>query len=109
MLAAMWLFDRTGSGCAFVAGIASALAAQTRFTSLFVFVYFAADSFFSGVKFRRLLWLAAGAAIAMPPYLFWVRWNYGSFFHSFALASRITTEWTAPPPASFYFASIPQL
>ena len=109
MLAAMWLFDRTGIRSPFVAGIASALAAQTRFTSLFVFVYFAVDSFFSGVKFRRLLWLVAGAAIAMAPYLFWIRWNYGSFFHSFALASRITTEWTALVPATFYFAAIPQI
>jgi 4-amino-4-deoxy-L-arabinose transferase-like glycosyltransferase len=109
MLAAMWLSDRTGSRSAFVAGIASALAAQTRFTSLFVFVYFAADSVFSGAKFRRLLWLVTGAAIAMAPYLIWVRWNYGSFFYPFAFASRITTEWTAPVPASFYFVAIAQI
>jgi 4-amino-4-deoxy-L-arabinose transferase-like glycosyltransferase len=109
MLAAMWLSDSTGTGAAFMAGIASALAAQMRFTSLFVFVYFAADAFFSGLKFRRLLWLLAGAVVAMAPYLIWVRWNYGSFFHSFALASRITTEWTAPVPARFYCAAIPQI
>jgi 4-amino-4-deoxy-L-arabinose transferase-like glycosyltransferase len=109
MLAAMWLFDRTGIGSAFMAGIASALAAQMRFTSLFVFAYFIVDAFFSEPKFRRLFWLVAGAVLAMAPYLIWVRWNYAGFFYSFALASRITTEWTAPVPASFYFAAIPQI
>ena len=45
----------------------------------------------------------------MAQYLIWVRWNYGDFCHSFALASRITTKWIAPVPASFYFAGIPQI
>jgi 4-amino-4-deoxy-L-arabinose transferase-like glycosyltransferase len=109
MVGAMWLFDRRSTRSAFMAGVSSSLAALMHFTSLFVFVYFAADAFFSGLRVRRLLWLIVGATIAMAPYLIWARWNYGSFFHTFALASRITTEWTAPVPASFYMAAIREI
>ncbi len=106
MLGAMWLFDRPTTRSAFVAGVSCALAALMHFTSLFVFGYFAADAFFSGFKWRRLFWLAVGAIVAISPYLMWTRRNYGSFFYTFAFASRITTEWTAPVPARYYVHAI---
>src|SRR5207249_2140410 len=48
MLAAMWLFDKPGPRFAILAGAAYALAVQTRFTSLFLIVYFALDASLSG-------------------------------------------------------------
>ena len=99
MLGALWLFDRGSARSAFMAGVSAALSALLHFTSLFTFVYFATDAFFSGLKFRRLFWLTGGAVVAMAPYLAWTWWNYGNPFYTFAFASRITTEWTAPVPA----------
>src|SRR5260221_9372025 len=106
MLGAMWLFDKPGARYAFLSGIVYALAIQTRFTSLFLFVYFALDTVLSPKKIRSLAFLLAGAAVAIAPYLIWIRWNYGSFFFPFVQARRIVTEWTAPVPAGFYWEAL---
>lgn len=109
MLAAMWLFDRPRLASALGAGVTSSLAVQTRFTSLFVLTYFAADSLFAGVRWRRLVCVAAGALVAIAPYLLWMQWTYGNALHGFEHARRITTEWTAPIPAGFYFDALTQI
>ena len=109
MLAAMWLFDKPGARYAFLSGILYALAIQTRFTSLFLIVYFALDAVLSPKKIRSMAFLLAGAAAAIAPYLVWIRWNYGSFFFPFVQARRIVTEWTAPVPASFYWDALLQV
>lgn len=101
MFASMWLFAKPDAWSALLAGVVFALAIQTRFTSLFLVIYFALDAA-SRERRQSLLYMSAGAAAAIAPYLLWVRWRYGSFFYSFALARRIVTEWTAPVPSSFY-------
>ena len=103
MLAAMWLFDKPGPRFAILAGAAYALAVQTRFTSLFLIVYFALDASLSLKKLRQLAILGVAAGVTIAPYLIWVRWNYGSFLFPFVLARRIVTEWTAPVASGFYF------
>ena len=109
MLAAMWLFDKPGVRYAFLSGVIYALAIQTRFTSLFLLVYFALDTALSPKKMRSLAFLLAGAAAGVAPYLIWARWNYGSFFFPFVQARRIVTEWTASVPASFYWEALLQV
>lgn len=109
MLAAMWLFDKPGARYAFLSGLIYALAIQTRFTSLFLFVYFALDALLSPKKIRSLAFLLAGTVVAIGPYLIWIRWNYGSFFFPFVQARRIVTEWTAPVPAGFYWEALLQV
>jgi hypothetical protein len=109
MLAAMWLFDKPGTRFALLAGVIYALAVQTRFTSLFLVVYFALDTIASPRKLWRAAWLSLGGALTIIPYLIWLRWNYGSFFYPFALARRIVTEWTAPVPARFYLDALPEI
>jgi len=106
MLAAMWLFDKPGPRFAMLAGATYALAIQTRFTSLFLIVYFALDASLSLKKLRQLVILVVAAGVTIAPYLIWVRWNYGSFLFPFVLARRIVTEWTAPVPARFYFDAV---
>src|SRR5256885_275690 len=69
MLASMWLFDKPGARYAFLSGIIYALAIQTRFTSLFLIVYFVLDAILSPKKIRSLAFLLAGAAVAIAPYL----------------------------------------
>ena len=109
MLAAMWLFDKPGARYACLAGIVYALAVQTRFTSLFLIVYFVLDTAFSPGKFRNLTILLAAAAAAMIPYLAWAQSRFGSFYFPFAHARRIVTEWTAPVPAGFYWDALVQV
>ena len=106
MLAAMWLFDKPGPRFAILAGAAYALAVQTRFTSLFLIVYFALDASLSLKKLRQLAILVVAAGVTIAPYLIWVRWNYGSFLFPFVLARRIVTEWTAPVAPRFYFDAV---
>jgi len=106
MLAAMWLFDKPGPRFAILAGAAYALAVQTRFTSLFLIVYFALDASLSREKLRQLAILVVAAGVTIAPYLVWVRWNYGSFLFPFVLARRIVTEWTAPVASGFYFDAV---
>jgi len=106
MLAAMWLFDKPGPRFAILAGAAYALAVQTRFTSLFLIVYFALDASLSLKKLRQLAILVVAAGVTIAPYLIWVRWNYGSFLFPFILARRIVTEWTAPVASGFYFDAV---
>jgi 4-amino-4-deoxy-L-arabinose transferase-like glycosyltransferase len=106
MLAAMWLFDKPGPRFAILAGAAYALAVQTRFTSLFLIVYFALDASLSLKKLRQLAILVVAAGVTIAPYLIWVRWNYGSFLFSFVLARRIVTDSTAPVAARFYFDAV---
>jgi 4-amino-4-deoxy-L-arabinose transferase-like glycosyltransferase len=103
MLAAMWLFDKPGRRFALLAGATYALAVQTRFTSLFLIVYFALDAGLSPRKIRQLAILVVAAGVTIAPYLIWARWNYGSFLFPFVLARRIVTEWTAPVASRFYF------
>ncbi len=110
MLAAMWLFDKPGPRFAILAGATYALAIQTRFTSLFLIVYFALDASLSPQKkLRQLVILVVAAGITIAPYLIWIRWNYGSFLFPFVLARRIVTERTAPVPARFYFDAVLQI
>jgi 4-amino-4-deoxy-L-arabinose transferase-like glycosyltransferase len=106
MLAAMWLFDRRGVRNAFLSGIVCALAIQTRFTSLFLLVYFALDAALSSGKIRNLAVLLAGVAVAIAPYLAWVQWHYGTYFFPFVHARMIVTEWTAPVPAALYWEGL---
>jgi len=109
MLAAMWLFDKPGLRFALLAGAVYALAIQTRFTSLFLICYFALDATLSPKKLRNLALLLAGAAVTITPYLFWLRWNYGSFFFPFVMARRIVTEWTALVPTRFYWNALTEI
>jgi 4-amino-4-deoxy-L-arabinose transferase-like glycosyltransferase len=110
ILAAMWIFDKPGARFALLSGVASALAVQTRFTSLFVFVYFGLDTILSyRKKMRSLALLGIGAAVTIAPYLIWVKWNYGSFFHPFVIARMITDKWTVPVPSRFYYDGLLQI
>ena len=103
LLAAMWLFDKPGVRFAFLSGVVSALAVQTRFTSMFVFVYFALVAILPPRKMRSLAFLSVGALAAIAPYLLWVQWNYGNFLHPFDHGRRMVTEWSAPVPSGFYW------
>jgi 4-amino-4-deoxy-L-arabinose transferase-like glycosyltransferase len=106
MLAAMWLFDGSRASSALLAGVAYALAIETRFTSLFLIVYFLLELAVRPKRLARLVLLGAGATVTLAPYLVWLKWQYGSFFYPFVLARRIVQEWTAPVPASFYFEGV---
>jgi 4-amino-4-deoxy-L-arabinose transferase-like glycosyltransferase len=106
MLAAMWLFDKSGAPFALLAGVAYALSIETRFTSLFLVLYFLLEVALSPKKFRQLMLLGVGAATTLAPYLIWLKWKYDSFFYPFILARRIVQEWTAPVPARFYFEGV---
>jgi 4-amino-4-deoxy-L-arabinose transferase-like glycosyltransferase len=106
MLAAMWLFDLSGKGSALLAGVTYALAIETRFTSLFLMLYFLLELAASPRRLARLVLLGVGAAATLAPYLLWLKSRYGSFFYPFVLARRIVQEWTAPVPASFYFDGV---
>ncbi len=106
MLAAMWLFDKSGAPFALLAGVAYALSIETRFTSLFLMLYFLLEVALSPRKFRQLVLLGVGAAASLGPYLIWLKWKYDSFFYPFVLARRIVQEWTAPVPARFYFEGV---
>jgi 4-amino-4-deoxy-L-arabinose transferase-like glycosyltransferase len=106
MLAAMWLFDKPHLRFAFLSGVLAALAVQTRFTSLFVFIYFVLDAALSPKKMRSLALLIVGAVVGIVPYLIWVQWTYGDFLHPFVWARRITDEWTVPVPAGFYYRGL---
>jgi hypothetical protein len=109
MLAAMWLFDRSGAPFALFAGVAYALSIETRFTSLFLMLYFLLEVALSPKKFRQLALLGVGAAASLAPYLIWLKWKYDSFFYPFVLARRIVQEWTAPVPARFYFEGVREI
>ena len=106
MLAAMWLFDMTGARAAFSAGVAYGLAVETRFTSIFLALYFLLEAGFAPERFRRLVWLGLGAAATLAPYLVWLKVTYGAFLYPFLMARRIVEEWTAPMPAQFYFQTV---
>ena len=106
MLAAMWLFEKRGAPFALLAGVAYALSIETRFTSLFLMLYFFLEVALSAKKFRQLVLLGVGAAASLAPYLIWLKWKYDSFFYPFVLARRIVQEWTAPVPARFYFEGV---
>lgn len=102
MLLAMWLFDKPGERSAALSGVAYSLAIQTRYTSIFLVVYFVLDAIIAPRKLRQLILMGAAAALALTPYLIWNQWTFGSMLHPFLLARRIVTEWTAPVPALFY-------
>ena len=102
MLAAMWLHGRQGILPALFTGVLFALAVQTRFTSLFLGLYFASAVVFFHSQLRRLAWLSLGFAVTLMPYLIWNHLNFGDFLHPFAHARRIVTEFNLPVPASFY-------
>jgi 4-amino-4-deoxy-L-arabinose transferase-like glycosyltransferase len=106
MLAAMWLFDKSAARYALLAGVGYALAVETRFTSLFLLLYFLLEVAWAPRSFPRLVLLGIGAAATLAPYLVWLKGRYGSFFYPFVLARRIVHEWTAPVPASFYFEGV---
>jgi 4-amino-4-deoxy-L-arabinose transferase-like glycosyltransferase len=109
MLAAMWLFDKSGAPFALLAGVAYALSIETRFTSLFLMLYFLLEVAWSPRKLRQLVLLGVGAAASLAPYLIWLKWKYDSFFYPFVLARRIVQEWTAPVAASFYFEGVREI
>lgn len=109
LLAAMWLFDKHGARYACCAGVIFALAIQTRFTALFLLLYFMLEAVFSPRKTRQLTLLLVATVAAMTPYLIWAELRLGSFYFPFAHARRIVTEWTAPVPAGFYWDALLQV
>ncbi len=109
MLCAMWLYDKPGVRFAVLAGVAYSLAIQTRYTSLFLGLYFLLDTVVAPQKARNFLAWGVAAAAALAPYLLWNQFAFGWFLHPFAIARRIVTEWTAPMPASFYFDALAQI
>jgi 4-amino-4-deoxy-L-arabinose transferase-like glycosyltransferase len=109
MLAAMWLFDRPGARSALLAGVVFSLAVQTRYTSLFLALYFVLDVIATQRKLPHLL-LAGGAAIlVVAPYLLWNYLRFGSPVFPFELAKRIVREWTALVPPVFYFRAMREI
>ncbi len=106
MLAAMWLGELPGTRSALAAGLASGLAVLTRFTSLFVLPYFALSTIVARRGIARLACVGVAAGVTILPYLVWVRARFESPFYTFEHARRITTEWTAPVPAAFYFEAL---
>ncbi len=109
LLAAMWLFDKHGARYACGAGVMFALAIQTRFTALFLLLYFILEAVFSPRKTRQLTLLLVATVAAMTPYLIWAQLRLGSFYFPFAHARRIVTEWTAAVPAGFYWDALLQV
>jgi 4-amino-4-deoxy-L-arabinose transferase-like glycosyltransferase len=109
MLAAMWAFDKDRPGFLLLSGVLYGLAVETRFTSLFLLVYFALQAVFVQRRPGRLAWWAVAAAATIAPYLIWIRLRYGDYLHPFILARRIVTEWTAPVPARFYVDALVEI
>lgn len=106
MLAAMWAFEKPGTRFLLLSGALYALAIQTRFTSMFLVVYFLLQAIVVHRKPGQLGWWAAAAAAAIAPYLVWARWNFGSFFHPFVRGRQMVTEWTPLVPAAFYWEAL---
>ncbi len=106
MLAAMWAFEKPGTRFLLLSGALYALAIQTRFTSMFLVVYFLLQVIVVHRKPGQLGWWAAAAAAAIAPYLVWARWNFGSFFHPFVRGRQMVTEWTPLVPAAFYWEAL---
>lgn len=106
MLAAMWLFEKPGTRFALLSGVAYSLAIQTRYTSIFLIVYFVLDAIIPPRKLRQFVLMGVAAAATLVPYLIWIRWTFGSFLYPFILARRIVNEWTAPVPAAFYLDAL---
>lgn len=108
LFAALWLFERGTARSALLSGLAASIAAQTRFTALFILPFYFIDAVLRGPGKRHLLALAA-AALGMMPFLLWQKIRFGSFVHSFAWASRITREWTVPVDAQLYFRALAEI
>lgn len=109
MLAAMWLFEKPGARFALLSGVAYSLAIQTRYTSIFLIVYFVLDAIIAPQKLRQLVLMGVAAAVTLAPYLIWIRWTFGSFLYPFLLAQRIVNEWTAPVPMGFYLRALVEI
>ncbi len=106
MLASMWAFEKPGTRFLLLSGALCALAIQTRFTSMFLLVYFLLQAIVVHKKVAQLGWWAAAAAAATAPYLIWARWTFGNFFHPFVRGRQMVTEWTSPVPPAFYWDAL---
>ena len=110
MLAAMWFYDGPGARQVAAAGVAWAIAVQTRFTSSFLLVYFLLDTALAPrTKLPRLILLGISVLVAIAPYLLWAKWKFGGFFYPMIHARRIVMEWTAAVPATMYWNGLLEL
>ncbi len=103
MMASLFLFTKWNKTSLFFSGVLYVMAILTRFTSLFLLVYFILLLIVFQKRIRESIPFFFGALLSILPYLSWARVNYGSFLYPFVQARRIIMEFSPYAPPSVYF------
>ena len=109
MTASLLLFTRGRKSSFFFSGVLYSLSVLTRFTSIFLLVYFALFVIVFRKNIKILVPFFLGAVLCMLPFLAWAQYNYGSFLFPFVHARRVITEWSGYIPPSVFFHGIREI
>ncbi len=107
MLCAIYLFWQKNKMPVFLSGVFYALAIETRFTCLFLVVYFFLSILAFPKKIKDSVYFLAGTVITLLPYLIWIQYQYGNFpYYPFIHARNMVTKWAAHVPLTMYFEGL---
>jgi Dolichyl-phosphate-mannose-protein mannosyltransferase len=109
MIASLYFFSRSSPLSFFVSGLLFAGASLTRFSSVFLAVYFALWVASSPSKLKGPVPFAGGALAGFIPYWIWVQIRYGFFLSTFMEASRDVSVWDPYNPPALFFRAIPKI
>jgi 4-amino-4-deoxy-L-arabinose transferase-like glycosyltransferase len=106
MIASLYFFSRSSPLSFFVSGLLFAGASLTRFSSVFLAVYFALWLASSPAKLKGTVPFAGGAVAGFLPYWVWAQIRYGFFLSTFMEASRDVSVWDPYNPPALFFRAI---
>lgn len=107
MMGAIFLFTKSSRQALLFSGVLFSLAVLTRWTSMFLVLYFFLYILVFRKKISEITSFAIGAFLTILPYLIWVQLQTGFSLHPIVRARKIIMEWdTYVEPLIFFQAII---
>ena len=108
MMASVYLYSRSDGKSHLGSGIMFGISVLTRFTSLFLVVFFALQLLLTirqESSWKRMLLFSIGSAAVLVPYMSWAYVSFGDFAYTFKLARHIIIEYLPyVNPSKYYYA-----
>jgi hypothetical protein len=103
MMGSLFFFSKRNKTSLFFSGALFAMSILTRFTSMFLAVYFALFILVFRKSVKECLFFFMGAVLCILPYLAWAKINYGDSLFPIVYARWVIMMSPYVPPSTFFY------
>jgi len=109
MMGAIFLFTRRNPHSLLFSGVFFSLAVLTRWSSMFLILYFFLYTLAFRTRISEIIAFAIGSSLTILPYLIWAHLHTGFFLYPIMHARRIIMEWSLYVEPLIFFQAIVEI